>query len=161
MSENKARDLDRMREVPEAIVEYENLIAGNKAEILDYLNLICIYFNCMDLGYASSRKISIEVERNSSTRALELLNEAEFKFGRNDELTYWKKIIPFYGWGENIGDWDLVDDSLVPYEYIVLESPTVENVKKAQMLIKQFELIEDSERKRFILGRLQSNMRLI
>ena len=45
-----------------------------------------IYFNCLDLGYTSACDIRADVEKNCSARAFELIDEAEKKFGKNDQI---------------------------------------------------------------------------
>jgi hypothetical protein len=79
---------------PYAIRLYEELVARGDAELIDYLNLIAIYFNCLDFGYVSAVKVGSEVEKNCSSRAFELIDEAELKFGFNDELIFWRGYIP-------------------------------------------------------------------
>jgi hypothetical protein len=155
MTINVARLADSQGNVTEAISLYESLIVEGSAEFIDYVNLICIYFNCLDLGYASARKVGAEIEKNCSTRAFELIDEAEEKFGKNDELTFWRSYIPYLGWGDEIGEWDLQGNSLVPYVYLALEFPTDENIQKARQLYSELEKIEDSERKNLFMGRLE------
>lgn len=152
---NSARLADRDGFIPEAIKLYEGLVKKGTAEFIDYLNLICIYFNCLDFGYVSATGINSDIEKNCSTRAFELIDEAELKFGPNDELTFWKGFIPFLGWGDEIGYWKLRGDSLVPYVYLARENPTNENIKKAKQLYKELEKIEDSQRKELFMGRLE------
>jgi len=153
---NAARVADGKRKIPEAIHLYELLIAQDGADLIDYLNLICIYFNCLDLGYVAARKVSADVEENCSTRALELIDEAEEKFGKNDELTFWKYYIPFYGWGDEIGEWELIGDSLVPFIHLAMEDKTNDNIKRAQMLYSQLKEIDGSERKEMLMGKLET-----
>ena len=147
---NVARLADSQRNVTEAISLYESLIVDGSAEFIDYVNLICIYFNCMDCGYASARKVGVDIETKCSTRALELIDEAEKKFGQNDELTFWMSYIPYFGWGDEIDEWDLQGNSLVPYIYLASKYPTDENVQKARQLYSELERIEDSERKNYL-----------
>lgn len=152
---NLAREADRKEETAKAIGLYEHLIKDNSAEFLDYLNLICLYFNCLDFGYSAALNIPIEIEGTAGTRALELVSEAEVKFGKNDELTFWRSYIPFLGWGDEVGEWDLRGDSLVPYIYLALEFPTDENIQKALQLYSELGEIEDSQRKELFMGRLE------
>ena len=69
MSDNAARIADRKGMIPEAIRLYEELIFRGSAELIDYLNLIVIYFNCLDFGYVSAVGVDSEIEQNCSTRA--------------------------------------------------------------------------------------------
>jgi hypothetical protein len=109
----------------------------------------------LGLGYVSACDIRADIEKNCSTRAFELIDEAEGKFGKNDELTFWRSYIPFIGWGDEVGEWNLQGSSLVPYVYLALEFPTDENILKARELYSELEKIEDSERKNLFMGRLE------
>lgn len=155
MSSNEARLADRRGDIQKAIDLYESLIIRGCAEYIDYVNLIAIYFNCLGLGYVSACNIRAEIEEKCSLRAFELIDEVEKKIGENDELTFWRSYIPFFGWGEEIGEWDLRGDSLVPYVYLALEFPTDDNIKKACQLYQQLEKIEGSERKNLFMGRIE------
>lgn len=155
MTSTKARLADKQHDIQNAIDLYESSITRGSAEFLDYANLICLYFNCLSLGYAAANNIREDIRISCSTRAFELIDDAEEKFGKNDELTFWRSYIPFLGWGDEIGEWDLQGNSLVPYVYLALEFPTDENIQKARQLYLELEKIEDSERKNLFMGRLE------
>lgn len=147
---NYAREADRKREIQTAIGLYEELLTGGNAELIDYLNVIVLYFKCMDLGYASAHKIGQEIERIASTRALEVVCMAEKKYGSSDELTYWKVMIPFHGWSEPVPPLSLAGDSNVPYLYLASEEPSEENKEKVKLLVEEVSTLIDSERSRYL-----------
>ena len=155
MSINAARIADQKGLIPDAIRLYEELVASGVTELIDYLNLIVIYFNCLDFGYASAVKVDREVEKNCSNRALQLIDIAELKFGFNDELTFWRAYIPFLGWGDEIGKLQLRGDSLIPYVYLARENPTEENIQKAKQLYKDIEKLQGSQRRELFMSKLE------
>lgn len=155
MSIDEARSADQEDLIPEAIELYEELVASGTAELIDYFNLICIYFNCLDFGYVSAVRVGSDVEKNCGTRAFELIKKAELEFGPNDELSFWKEYIPFLGWGEEFGKLKLRGDSLTPYFYLARENPNDENIKKAKQLYKELEKLQRSQRTELFMGRLE------
>ena len=150
-----AWEADKNRSVREAIELYERLVTANELSLTGILNLIVLYFNCMDLGYASSHSIGKEVEAIASSRALELVSIAEQRFGYDDELLYWKSMIPFYGWGEPVPEWSLKGSSSVPYLYLAMENPTAANIQHLRDLAVKISGIDKSERKRYIEGKIE------
>jgi hypothetical protein len=155
MSIVAARIADQKGLIPDAIRLYEELVASGDAELIDYLNLIAIYFNCLDFGYVSAVKVGSEIEENCSSRSFELIDEAELKFGFNDELTFWRGYIPFLGLGDEIGEWELRGDSLVPYVYLSRENPTEENIQKAKQLYNDLEKTQESQRRELLMSKLE------
>jgi len=152
---NSAELADADGKLATAIDLYEEVIKGKTVKgMTDYLNLICIYFQCMDIGYASGLKLRPEVEANASARALELIKLAKVEFGRNDELEYWGKIIPYFGWGEPIENWNLDGSSNIPYLYLASENPTTFNIQCVKDLALEISDINESERKRYIKGKI-------
>ncbi len=160
MSASSALKADEDGLVLTAVSLYEESLQGTKVSLLHYLNLICLYFNCMDFGYATAHNVGGEIESKASTRALELVLEAEVKFGANDELTFWRNYIPYIGWGEDPDGWTLSGDSLAPYIYISRENPTEENLLKARLFFEKISEIDGSERKRLFLARLESILKI-
>ncbi|NKC13805.1 MAG: hypothetical protein GKR94_16945 [Gammaproteobacteria bacterium] len=150
-----AREADKNRSVREAIGLYEMLVAASEASLTEILNLIVLYFNCMDLGYASAYSVGKEVEATASSRALELISIAEQLFGSNDEFLYWKSMIPFYGWGEPVPEWCLEGNSNIPYLYLAREDPTATNIQHVRDLAVDILGIDESERKRYIEGKIE------
>lgn len=150
-----AREADKNRTISEAIILYEKLVVSGEAKITDFLNLIVIYFNCMDFGYSSAHSVGTEVEAIASSRALELISDAEKRFGSNDELVYWKHMIPFYGWGEAVPEWDLEGNSHIPYLYLAREEPKAMNIQHVRELALEISGADDSERKRYIEGKIE------
>ena len=152
---NSAQLADANGELATAIDLYEGAIRSKTTiKLTDYLNLICIYFQCMDFGYASGLKLRPEVEANASARALELIELAKARFGRSDELEYWGKIIPHFGWGEPIDNWNLDGSSMMPYLYLASENPTTFNIQCVKDLALEISDANESERKRYIDGKI-------
>ena len=149
-----ATEADKKRSINEAIELYEQLVAADKATLIDFLNLIVLYFNCLDLGYTSAHSIGKKVESNASTRALELISIAERRFGSHDELLYWRSMIPFIGWGEPVPEWCLEGNSNVPYLYLARENPTTVNIQRVKDLALEISDASESERKRYIKGKI-------
>ncbi len=156
MSISEARIADKEGEIAKAIELYERTIRSGLASVLDYYNLICLYFNCMSFGYTSAHKVDKQVEVIASTRALELIAQAITKFGQSDELTFWKFYVPYIGWGDDDDEMTIAGDSFVPYIFIAAEHPTDENLCKVKILQSEISDIFDSERKRFFLARIES-----
>jgi hypothetical protein len=152
---NSARLADKEGRVREAISLYEELLKSGGVELKDVLNLIVLYFNCMDLGYASARKVGVDIEAIASTRALELISLAERTYGPGDELTYWKSMIPFHGWSEPVSEWTLLGDSEIPYVYLALENPSEANIEHIKLLEAIVSSLEDSERTRYLVGKVE------
>jgi len=152
---NLAREADKKRHVREAISLYETLVSSGKAELTDLLNLIVLYFYCMDLGYASACLVGKDIEKIASSRALELVSLAEKQYGTNDEFLYWRYMIPYYGWGEPVPKWNLQGNSNMPYLYLAMENPTAENLQYVRELAIQVSDIEESKRKGYILGKIE------
>lgn len=151
---NSARLADKEGRVREAIRLYEELLKSGGVELTDVLNLIVLYFNCMDLGYASTLKVGVDIEAIASTRALELISLAERAYGLGDELTYWKSMIPFHGWSEPVSEWNLRGDSEIPYIYLALENPSEANIQHIKLLEESLSNFDDSERKRYLIGKV-------
>lgn len=152
---NSARHADKERRVREAIILYEELLTSGGAELQDFLNLIVLYFNCMSLGYAWALKVGVDIETIASSRALELISLAERAYGPGDELTYWKSMIPFHGWSEPVPEWTLRGDSEVPYIYFAQENPSESNIHHIKSLEAIVSGLEDSERKRYLAGKVE------
>lgn len=149
-----AREADKEKEILTAIRLYEEMLDSGDAELIDYLNLTVIYFNCMDLGYASAHKVGRDIEERASSRALEILDIAEKLFGANDELTFWRVMIPFHGWSEPVPQFSLRGDSDVPYLFLASENPTQYNFEKLRSLEKYTDSIDECERKRYLVGKI-------
>lgn len=154
---NMAREADLKNKASDAIRLYEQLVAAGESELIDLLNLIVLYFRCMDIGFSATHQIGVEIEAISSSRALELVAIAEEKFGESDELLYWKSMIPYHGWGEPVPPWNLRGDSLVPYLFLAREFPNAENLARVRELMREVASMEESERKRYLIG----NSRLV
>ncbi|MES9957651.1 MAG: hypothetical protein ABW086_11410 [Sedimenticola sp.] len=152
---NLAREADKNRNIREAINLYEELVASGEADLTDILNLVVIYFNCMDLGYASAHSVGTDIETVASSRALDLITCAEKQYGSNDELLYWKSMIPFHGWSEPVPKWKLQGDSDVPFLYLARENPNVINVQHVRALAEGMSDIDESERKRYLVGKIE------
>lgn len=152
---NSARLADKKKRVREAIILYEELLKSGGAKYQDILNLIVLYFNCMDFGYFWAHKVGTDIQAVASSRALELVTLAEIKYGHCDELTYWKTMIPFYGWSEPVPEWSLRGDSEVPYIYLATEDPTEVNIQHIKLLEESLSSLDDSERKRYLAGKVE------
>jgi len=152
---NLAREADKKGHVREAISLYEELMTSGEAELTDMLNLIVLYFYCMDFGYASACSVGEDIEKIASSRALELVSLAEKQYGSNDEFLYWKSMIPYYGWGDPVPEWNLQGNSNIPYLYLAMENPTAENLQHIKDLAVQVSDIEESERKGYIVGKIE------
>ena len=152
---NLAEQADKSRSIREAIGLYERRIETRQASSTEVLNLIVLYFNCMDFGYASTHSVGKHIETIASSRALELIPIAERLRASNDELIYWKSMIPFHGWSEPVSDWCLKGDSNVPYLYLAREDPSASNVEHVRELAVEISGIEDSERKRYLEGKIE------
>jgi hypothetical protein len=83
---------------------------------------------------------------------LELLAMAEDRYGESDEISYWKSMIPYYGWGETVPQWNLRGDSLVPYIYLAKEFPNEENLARVKRIALELTSLDESERKRYLIG---------
>jgi len=152
---NSAREADKEGDVRGAIGLYEEVVVSGEADFTDILNLVVLYFSCMDLGYASAHSVGRNIEEIASSRALELISSAEKQYGSNDELLYWRSIIPYHGWSEPVPDWCLEGNSNMPYLYLARENPIAANIQHVRDLAVQVSDIEESERKRYIVGKIE------
>lgn len=106
----------------EAIAAYEAATRQVDANIDSYINLAVLYFSCFDLGYAAYHKLPKEIFEHSLDHALELLDEAEQRFGRDPDVEFWRLYMRFI----YLEDSDeqafyrlaTTVDSLLPYLYL-------------------------------------------
>jgi regulator of protease activity HflC (stomatin/prohibitin superfamily) len=95
---DQAAQYDRADQPVEAAAAYEQVIAEGEADLETFLNLAVLYFQCCDGGYLARHSLSKDFVEQADKRALELLDEAENRYGSNNELEFWRLFINYaYG----------------------------------------------------------------
>lgn len=136
-----ALQFDAQDKPVEAANAYEEAIKEPDSELATYLNLAVLYFSCQDGGYSAHRCLSAEFLDYSWKRANQVLDEAESKFGQNDEIDFWRR---YFRWRVLFEDEAIMEserfvrsDSLIPYFYLVLTNNKEEYLLKAKKLFEQ------------------------
>jgi hypothetical protein len=149
-----ALELDAQQSPVQAAWAYEIAIKKSDADLELFLNLAVLYFECLDFGYAAHHKLSDRFVQGAGLRILEVIKEAEDRFGPHSELDFWRLYFNYiYGGCEPFDNEceELVvrGDSLVPYVYLFTSSGKKHYQQKAEELL---ELVKDglTERKRYI-----------
>lgn len=143
----------------EAAWAYEVAINEPNVEIELFLNLAVLYFGCVDYGYAAHHHLSSDFVSGTWTRAFEILDKAEERFGKHTEVEFWRLYFSYvYSEEEPIDNTCMTlaqrKDSLVPYLYLFTSSGKKQYLNQAQELL---ELVKDgsTERKRYIKSVLE------
>jgi len=150
----KARAADKQGRAALAIELYEQAISEKESYLIDSLSLIALYFNCMDLGWASGAKIDPAVEAEASTRAFWLIDEVIKQYQLHDEAVFWREFINYIYFGGAFKP-EIKGNSLASYVVLAREDPSEANLSKANFFLEEVKLFEDSHRKRFFLGKLE------
>ena len=163
-SKEQAELFDKQEHPVEAAEAYEKAITESGADLETYLNLAVLYFVCTDGGYLAHHHLSDEFVSRAWERSIELLKDAESKFGWHSEIAFWQHYFPC----ARLGEPPFVDEceqlvksntSLVPYfylftAYLLASSSTEKYRKEAQQLL---DLVKDgaTEKRRYILSILE------
>lgn len=152
----KARHYDEMDCPIEAAQSYEQAIIQSDADINAYLDLVLVYLESCDFGYAAHHKLPSEFEKDAYGNALRVLDSAEAKFGDHVEIKFWRHLAAFKVLGEDISD-DVLrpllnpDQSLVPFYFAYLQSE--ENLYRNEVIKLKIQVKPRSTcRQRFIDG---------
>ncbi|MDH3604508.1 MAG: hypothetical protein OEU26_33290 [Candidatus Tectomicrobia bacterium] len=100
MTKEEAMMLDAQDLPVDAAQVYEKVIAASDADFDTFMNLAVLYFVCVDGGYATHHGLSREFINDAWERAYELLDEAESRFGKQSEITFWRYYFRFVVLGE-------------------------------------------------------------
>jgi hypothetical protein len=108
----------------EAAAEYEKLISDGKYSIELCINLAVLYFVCLDGGYAAYHNFTREFLDNSFERAGQVLDLAESRFGKQDEIEFWRRYLRIRVLGEPETSMDenqfIHSKSLIPFFYLFI-----------------------------------------
>ncbi|HEU0180090.1 MAG TPA: hypothetical protein VFV58_38125 [Blastocatellia bacterium] len=136
-----ALELDAEDRPIEAANAYEEAIKEADADFYLYMNLAILYFVCTDGGYASYHNLSNEFVDRAWDRAIKLLDEAESRFGRNDEIEFWRRYIRYIVLGEDESIMErerfIYSRSLIPYFYLFISGDGKDYYSEAQNLLEQ------------------------
>jgi hypothetical protein len=142
---------------------YEEAVKEADADLDLYMNLASLYFVCTDGGYASYHHLSNEFVNKAWERAMQLLDEAESRFGRNDEIEFWRRYFCFISLGEDESIMErerfTSSRSLVPYFYLFLSGDGKDYYSEAQKLLEQV-LNGNTAKERYIKSILESRVKL-
>ena len=144
-----------------ALDAYEQAIASSVADLDAYINLAVLYFKCFDFGYAAHHKLPDSVLRASLTRAREILDLAETRFGSEPEVEFWRRYIAMiYLGGPQFHEEArrLVESgkTRVPYFYLISGPDGKNYAEEARKLV---DAVEDGRtaKERYIRGVLKSH----
>lgn len=119
-----ALQLDAQNVYPiETTDAYEEVVNSGMADLDTYVNLIVLYFVCQDGGFLVAHSLPTEFLNRAWVRTLELIEEAESRFNRPTEVSFWKRFIQFILLGqpfptEECRQLALSGQSRVPYLYL-------------------------------------------
>jgi hypothetical protein len=160
-SKELALKLDAEDKPIEAVKAYEEAIKEPGADLDIYLNLAVLYFVCTDFGYAAHHHLPDELFDKAWERMISLLDEAESRFDKNDEVDFWRRYFRYIGLGndESVMEREPLKSStsLIPYFYLFKSGNGDEYRSEAEKL---YELVADetSAKKRYIKSILESNV---
>ncbi len=160
---DKAAAFDAQDLPAEAAEAYEQAIAEGDADLDTYIDLAVLYNECNDEGYYAYHHLPDEFIEKTYGRAMELLDEAEAKFGKHAEIDFWRQFFPWDSLGEPsfiplAEEIAATGESLVPYFYLYVFSESGERRqyrKKAEAL---YDLVKDKStvKKRRIISTLEA-----
>jgi hypothetical protein len=124
----EARAADAVDDPIRASDLYEQALLGDDADRDMYVDLAVLYFVCCDDGYSAAHRLDREFLDRAWRRARQLLDEAQLKFGRDDEIDFWRGYFAFVDLGEPAQDekWNVLAASgstLVPLISVFSRSP--------------------------------------
>ena len=147
----------------EASAAYEEAVKEVDADLDLYIDLAMLYFVCTDGGYASYHHLSNEFVDRAWERAMQLLDEAESRFGRNDEVEFWRRYFCFITLGEDESIMErerfISSRSLIPYFYLFLSGDGKAYYSEAQKLLEQM-ANGKTAKERYIKSILESRVKL-
>lgn len=156
-----ARIFDARERPLEAAWAYEIALAQGDMELDLVLDLAVLYFVCLDFGYATRHNLPEEFVSGAWTRAFQVLEVGNDRFGANTDLEFWKCYFSsVYVRDEGIEDLSARllhnSDSLLPAAYLFLAG---EKEFEGQAL----ELLESvkngsTERERYIKSILEAEL---
>lgn len=158
-----ALELDRMGKNPVEIASaYEEVIAKPDAPLEGFLNLIVLYFQCLDGGYLSYHNLNNKFVEKAGIRINELFSIAETKFGKSPESEFWRCYINYIYLGEptftdTCKRLLTTSETLLPYLHLFMESQGKNYKAEMKALYEQVKE-GDTERKRYIKSVLESNV---
>jgi hypothetical protein len=96
----RAVEADVSGDIRLAIDLYEELVVSAEATIRDYVNLAFLYWQCTEFGFASAMKLDEDFIARSEQRHVDMLGEAEERFGPNPEVQFWRRYLAWAYLGE-------------------------------------------------------------
>jgi hypothetical protein len=162
-SKETALELDAEDRPIEAANAYEEAVKETDAGFDLYMDLAVLYFVCTDGGYASHHHLSNEFVDRAWERAMQLLDEAESRFGSNDEVEFWRRYFCFISLGEDESIMErerfASSKSLIPYFYLFLSGDGKAYYSEAQQLLEQV-ANGSTAKERYIKSILESKVTL-
>lgn len=157
---SKAAALDAAEKPVEAARAYEDVLSKGDRNVETYLNLAVLYFQCTDFGYMSHHGLSEEFCQKASKRARELLDEAEDRFGSQNELSFWRYYFDYAELGEP-ADPSRVEELLqegpsrVPVFHLLMLQGEGPYIAEGEALLREMSPPQ-TERERYVVSVLRS-----
>ncbi len=127
-----ALQCDRDERYLDAIRAYEEFFLESDPGRQDYLNLFALYFYTQDYVTAARMRLDKKLLSKAEKRVFELLDEAEWRFGNDTEIDFWRRYIRFRYYDKDFEDCEALakrGDSLVPYFFLINTAYNIENMK--------------------------------
>lgn len=158
----RAEELDAQVAPVEAASAYEKLIQSGGGDISAHLNLAVLYFECIDFGYAAHHNLEDSFVRNSLVRAYKTLDQAEQKFGRYNEVDFWRYYFGFIYLGvepdlDAVQEWLREGPSLIPLFHLLMLSSGDSVRRAAEELLESIQPAR-TERLRYVASVLESTI---
>lgn len=155
-----ALELDSKDSPAEAAWAYEIAICAPGAECDTFLNLVALYLECSDFGYAAGKGLSDAFVNAAAERARDVLGEAEKRFGETTDVCFWRLYTRERIGYEEVPDQEYEEltrqnDSLLPCFRLYVSSGGAKYRDEIRQLLAQ---VEDggTARKRHIKSVLES-----
>ena len=152
---------DINEQVERAIYGYEQALKVPDAQVEAYINLICLYWQCVDFGFASYHKLSDSFDQVWD-KCFALLSEAEQLFPRHGELLFWRHYIVWaelneaFHYEECLALAQMPNASLVPY-FRIYSPPNPEYEAQARELLRICEA-QPTAKNRYIISVLRKKL---
>lgn len=159
----RAELLDAQNRPLEAAEAYESAIRDPHTDLDAFLNLAVLYLEFADFGFAAHHRIPDEYIRNSFSRAQEVLAEAERRFGKHSEISFWQRYLRFVVLGEEPFEEECThmvnpNESLVPYFYLYSAPGGEKYQQQAEQLLAQVGR-GTTQRERYIKSIIEPRLR--
>jgi len=140
--EEQARKADAEDKPLQATMAYERVLNEGGGDLQFCLDAALVYLQCCDGGYIAAHRLPSDLVQRAYERALQILDQAERRFGAYNELDFWRYYLDFLVLGRDADPRKceaiaVRGPSLVPYFHLYALSGGERFESQARQLLEE------------------------